>query len=110
MALTWKVTLLADDRDPDRVPTEASKHLDFDAQATLRKWPSIKGERLSLKAGARSYFVFEGTLDQCIKQLSNKPASARRLYEIETEPQGLTLATVLSADDVQELVRLREFL
>ena len=76
----------------------------------LRKWPSIRGKRLPLEAGARSYLVFEGTLDQCIKELGKKPASARSLYEIETEPQGLTLATVLSADDVQELVRLRDFL
>lgn len=40
-------------------------------------------------------------MNHCIKELGEKPASARPLYEIETEPQGTTLATVLSADDVQ---------
>jgi hypothetical protein len=89
---------------------ETTEHLNFDAPAELRKWPSLKGERIPLEPGAKSYLVFEGTLDQCIRQLSKKPASHRRLYEIETEPQGLILAAVLSADDVQELVRLREFL
>jgi hypothetical protein len=92
------------------VEIETNKRLDFEIPATLRKWPSLQGERIPLAAGARSYLVFEGTLDQCINRLSEKPASSRPLHEIETEPQGLTLATVLSADDVQELVRLREFL
>jgi hypothetical protein len=90
--------------------TESIQHLNFEALATLRKWPSVRGERISLNSGASSYAVFEGTLDQCIQRLREKPASARRLYEIHAEPQGPTLAAVLSADDVQELIRLREFL
>ena len=85
-------------------------HVNFEAKAALRKWPSLKGERIPSESDARSYIVYEGTLDECIRRLSEKPVSSRRLYEIETEPQGLILATVLSVDDVQELVRLREFL
>jgi hypothetical protein len=94
----------------DQVEMKTNEHLDFTAPAMLRKWPSVKGERIPLEANARSYFVFEGTLDQCIQQLVEKPASARQFYEIETDPQGLTLAAVLSVNDVQELARLREFL
>lgn len=95
--------------DEDKM-MENFQHFNFEAPATLRKWPSLKGERIPLESGARSYLVFEGTLDQCIRRLSEKHSSQRHLYEIETEPQGPTSAAVLSADDVQELIRLREFL
>jgi hypothetical protein len=88
---------------------ENAGHLNFEALAALRKWPSVRGERIP-NSGASSYTVFEGTLDECIQRLNEKTASVRGLYEIHTEPQGPTLAGVLSADDVQELIRLREFL
>ena len=87
----------------DEPRTHASQHLDIEASATLRKWPSVKGERLPSQASGRSYLIFEGTLNQCIRQLNEKPASARRLYEIEIALQSSTVVTVLSADDVQRL-------
>ena len=86
---------------------ENAGHLNFEALAALRKWPSVRGERIP---NSSSYSVFEGTLDECIQRLNEKTASVRGLYEIHTEPQVPTLAGVLSADDVQELIRLREFL
>ncbi len=89
---------------------ENAGHINFEAPATLRKWPSVNGKRLASETGAGPYLVFEGSLDQCIRRLSEKHVSQRHLYEIETEPQGPAFAGVLSADDVQELVRLRDFL
>src|ERR1039458_2542824 len=47
----------------------------FDAPAILRKWPSLKNERVSAALGARPYLVVEGSLDECIRQFMSKPAS-----------------------------------
>jgi hypothetical protein len=60
-------------------------HIDFDAPATLRKWPSVRNERVS---NSRPYLVSEGTLDDCIRQFMAKPISQHHLYEIHTAPQG----------------------
>jgi len=56
----------------------------FDAPAVLRKWPSLKNERVSATLGARPYFIFDGTLDECIRQFMSKPRSQHHLYEIHT--------------------------
>ena len=54
--------------------------------------------------------VFEGTLDECIQQFRSKPESQRHLYEIHTAPQAELITAVLSADQIVELARLRDFL
>jgi hypothetical protein len=54
--------------------------------------------------------VFEGTLDECIRQFMSKPTSQRHLYEIHTSPQAELITAVLSADQIVELARLRDFL
>jgi hypothetical protein len=54
--------------------------------------------------------VFEGTLDECIRQFMSKPASQQHLYEIHTAPQAELVAAVLSAEQIIELARLRDFL
>ena len=54
--------------------------------------------------------VFDGTLDECIQQFMSKPASQYHLYEIHTDPQAELVATVLSAEQIVELARLRDFL
>jgi hypothetical protein len=41
-----------------------NNHIDFNAPATLRKWPSIKNERASAADGP--YLIVDGTLDDCI--------------------------------------------
>jgi hypothetical protein len=79
----------------------------FDAPAALRKWPSLNNERIS---NARSYLVSDGTLDECIRQFMSKPASQHHLYEIHTAPQGDLITAVLSAEQIVELARLRDFL
>ena len=85
-------------------------HIDFDASATLRKWPSIKNERISAAEGARPYLIVDGTLDDCIRQFTAKPISQHHLYEIHTAPQGELVTPVLSARHILEIVRLRDFL
>jgi hypothetical protein len=85
-------------------------HIDFNAPATLRKWPSLNNERISASLGARSYLVVDGLLDECIRQFLAKPANQRRLYEIHTAPQTDLVSTVLSAEHIVEIARLRDFL
>jgi hypothetical protein len=84
--------------------------LKFDAPAILRKWPSLKNERVSAALGARPYLVVEGSLDECIRQFMSKPASQHHLYEIHTAPQEPLVGAVLSAKHIVELARLRDFL
>ena len=84
--------------------------INFDASAVLRKWPSLKGERVSASLGARSYMVFDGTLDECIRQFMSRPASQHHLYEIHTGPQAELITAVLSPEHIIELARLRDFL
>jgi hypothetical protein len=85
-------------------------HIDFNAPAVLRKWPSLNNERISASLGARPYLVVEGTLDECIRQFLAKPASQRQLYEIHTAPQTDLVSAVLSAEHIVEIARLRDFL
>jgi hypothetical protein len=84
--------------------------INFDALAVLRKWPSLKTERVSASLGARPYTVFDGTLDDCIRQFMAKPESQHHLYEIHTAPQGEIISAVMSAEQIVELARLRDFL
>jgi hypothetical protein len=85
-------------------------HIDFNAPAILRKWPSLNNERISASLGARPYLVVEGSLDECIRQFLAKPASQRQLYEIHTAPQTDLVSAVLSAEHIVEIARLRDFL
>lgn len=77
--------------------------IDFNAKAALKKWPSQQNERAANVWGNTPYLVFEGTLDQCIKQFLRK--AARHLYEIHTEPQQPLVSAVLQADQIVELSR-----
>jgi hypothetical protein len=88
----------------------ADRHIDFEAPAVLRKWPSIRNERVSVADGARPYLIVDGTLDDCIRQFMAKPANQRHLYEIHTAPQGEIITAVLSDERIVEIARLRDFL
>jgi hypothetical protein len=81
--------------------------INFDAPATLRKWPSLNSERTD---GTRPYLVIDGTLGDCIQQFMAKPASQQHLYEIHTSPQGELVSAVLTARLIPEIARLRDFL
>jgi hypothetical protein len=42
--------------------------IDFDASASLRKWPSFNSERITDSLYAGAYLLIEGTLDDCIRE------------------------------------------
>jgi len=86
---------------------DTGAHINFGAPAVLRKWPSLNKERIS---SASPYSVAEGTLDECMRQFTSKPISQQHLYEIHTAPQGELVTAVLSAKQIIELARLRDFL
>jgi hypothetical protein len=92
----------------ERLPARAELHVNFDAPAILRKWPSLNGQRRIHSAGP--YLLVDGTLDECIREFMAKPRPVRHLYEIHTSPQPPLVTAVLSDDTVAELERLREFL
>ena len=85
-------------------------HIDFNAAAILRKWPSLNNERVSASLGARPYLVVDGSLDECIRQFLAKPAGQRHLYEIHTAAQTGLVSAVMSAEHIAEIARLRDFL
>jgi hypothetical protein len=88
--------------------TEA--HINFDAPAILRKWPSLANQRTE---GAAPYLLVDGTLYECLGEFTTKPSTTRHLYEIHTAPQPPLVSTVLSGDHIHyivELARLRDFL
>jgi len=85
--------------------------VDFSAPATLRKWPSLNKQRVSVSLGARPYMIGEGgTLDECIQQFMQLRETQRHLYEIHTAPQFDLVAAILSTEHIIELARLRDFL
>ena len=84
--------------------------IDFDAPATLRKWPSVNKERVSAALGARPYMIIDGTLDECIRKFMAMPVGQHHLYEIHTAAQSDLVSAVLSAAHIVELARLRDFL
>jgi len=90
--------------------TAADIKIDFDAPASLRKWPSIRNGRRNDAPYPNPYLVQDGTLFECIESLLSKPASQHLLYEIHTVPQEPWIKAVLSAQHVYELMRLRRLL
>jgi hypothetical protein len=81
----------------------------YDAAATLRKWPSIKGQRVSAADGAAPYRVFEGNLGQCVREFLTKLTNQHHLYEVFTEPQPAFDRGILAAPDVTEIIARAEF-
>ena len=96
---------MTDNHQPPAVP---APHINFEAPAVLRKWPSLNNQRRT--EGPGPYLLIDGTLDECIREFMAKPAPMRHLYEIHTSPQPPLVADVLSGEIVAELARLREFL
>ena len=93
---------MTDDDPPAAGP---DRHVNFDAPAILRKWPSLNNQRRIDVVG--SYSLLESTLGECIREFMAKPDTMRHLYEIHTPP---LVGDVLSKEIVAELARLREFL
>lgn len=79
----------------------------YDAPAELKKWPSLKGERLKDKGPP--YLVYNGTLAECVRELLAKPIKGISLYDIMTEPQPAFDQTVLSPGDAAEIAMREDF-
>ena len=95
--------------DPSGGPIDGNEtHINFDAPAILRKWPSLNNQRRT--EGTGPYLLLDGTLGECIQEFMAKPAPHQHLYEIHTSPQPPLVADILSGAIVAELARLREFL
>jgi hypothetical protein len=88
----------------------ADNEIDFNAPASLRKWPSVNAQRHHDAQYPTPYLLLDGTLDECIKEFMSKPAAMRQLYEIQTKPQPPLVTEVLQAELIVELARLKEFL
>jgi hypothetical protein len=82
--------------------------IDFTARADLRKWPSLKNERVPKAWGGVPYLVFQGTLAECIREFVGR--GAQHLYEIRSTPQPPLVTEVMVAEHIVELARLSEFL
>jgi hypothetical protein len=87
---------------------DSQVQINFDASATLRKWPSLDNERVSASLGARPYLIIGGTLDECIRKFRAMPVSQHHLYEIHTTAQADLISAVLSAPHIAELARMRD--
>jgi hypothetical protein len=81
----------------------------YDAPSALRKWPSIKGERVSPADRAAPYKIFVGTLDECIREFSAKPISQHHLYDVTTGHQPAFEQNILSAPDVTNIIARADF-
>jgi len=88
----------------------AEEHINFNAAAVLKKYPSLRGQRNPNALYANAYAIRNGTLDECIREFMSKPESQRSLYEIHTAPQLPMVTEVLSVEQIIELARLRDFL
>jgi hypothetical protein len=64
-------------------------------------------ERIS---NACAYLVSDGTLDECIREFLSKPASSHHLYEIHAAQESELISAVLTAEQIVEIARLRDFL
>ena len=91
-------------------PGQGEAHIDFNAPAVLRKWPSTGGKRASDGRWPDPYLVIDGTLEECIREFMAKPTGQRHLYEIHIAPQTDIVSAVMSAEHIVELARLRDFL
>jgi hypothetical protein len=78
---------------------------DFNAPADLRKWPSLKNERVP-KASVypTSYLEEHWTIGEFMSK------DHQHLYEIHTKPQPPLVTEVPEREHIVELARLREFL
>ena len=78
----------------------------YDAPADLKKWPSLKNQRVT---GKTPYLVYNGTLADCIRQLLAKPIRQISLYDIVTPRQPAFDGNVLSPGDAAEIAMRKDF-
>ena len=78
----------------DALSGSHKSRVDFDAPATLRKWPSLGNQRRG--EAVSPYLVLNGTLEECLRKLMAYTASTRHLYEIHTAPQPPLVQEVMT--------------
>lgn len=78
----------------------------YDAPADLKKWPSLRNERVT---GKMPYLVYNGTLAECIRLLLAKPINQISLYDIVTERQTAFDSTTLTPGDAAEIALRKDF-
>ena len=83
-----------------------SQPIAYDAPADLKKWPSLKNERIASKT---PYMVYNGTLAGCIRELLAKPIKQISLYDIVTPRQAAFDGNVLSPGDAAEIAMRKDF-
>jgi hypothetical protein len=87
----------------------ADQEFNLNASAVLRKWPSLKNERIPNAWGAVPYLICEATLAECIRKFGSYPISTRHLYEIHlTKPDAPVI--VLPPEQIAEFARFHDFL
>lgn len=79
--------------------------VNFGARAVLRKWPSLDNDRRTDAKGP--YFLIDGTLDDCLRELMAKPGHTRHLYEIHATPAPPLVDAVVPEGVILELARQR---
>jgi hypothetical protein len=90
--------------------SDVSARVNFAAAASLRKWPSARGQKRMEAKYPSPYTILEGTLGECLRELMLKPSTQRHLYEINTSPQDPLIGKVILEEQAVELARLRSFL
>lgn len=81
--------------------------VDFEVGASLMKWPTQGGQKVSQQSGSKPYTVLESTLGACIDRLLDKPDKFRTLYEIHTTPTGDVVPKIVTAALAAEPAKLR---
>ena len=79
--------------------------INFEAPATLRKWPSLNGRR---RDDREPYILADGTLESCIRQFMQKPASTRQLYDVLTTAQPPSVLPIMDEEHIIELAKFAE--
>jgi hypothetical protein len=60
----------------DSEAASTAHHVNFEAPAVLRKWPSLDNQR---RDGTSPYLLLEGTLDDCIREFTSGSLAASRI-------------------------------
>lgn len=90
--------------------SNAGAQVNFRAAASLRKWPSVRGQRLTEAKYPSPYTLLEGTLGECLREFMRKPPTQRHLYEIHTSPQEPLVSKIVAGGQALEFARLSSFL
>ena len=79
----------------------------YGAAADLKKWPSLKGQRVNGKS--RPYLVFSGTLAECVRGIHEQAHQGHFALRHRHEPQPSFDQTVLSPGDAAEIAMRKDF-